>query len=258
MRRWCRWSSRTPLRSPDLPGSQGATWPTMADPQGPPSRLRRGSPPSTSSSRLMDVGRHYLGPVTANLSAVIQRAKASIHEHVVGFTRPIARLGCPGRCPVVALLVGSGVFSSKPMTNSRRVQSIASGIKCPAVGDLSVANSTPRPPSPCATPLPPGGGGTDGRADRRLPDRRYGSSIVLTPPTSGWSLLVWLLPWPRAWWRWAADDLVVRRHGRPSPGERGRATVARRHQRRDAGRSAAPSWRSLADADRGTRRRGPV
>ena len=42
---------------------------------------------------------------------------------------------------VVALVVGSGVFSSKPLTRAQRVQAIASGIKCPSCEDLSVANS---------------------------------------------------------------------------------------------------------------------
>jgi peroxiredoxin len=60
--------------------SQGATWPTMADPQG-TIRLDYGvgSPPSTFV--IAPDGRvvaDYLGPVTAkDLTAVIQRAKAS-------------------------------------------------------------------------------------------------------------------------------------------------------------------------------------
>jgi cytochrome c-type biogenesis protein CcmH len=96
---------------------------------------------------------------------------------------------------VVALLVGSGVFSSKPMTNSQRVQSIASGIKCPSCEDLSVANSNAQTAITVRNAI--AAQVAAGRTDQQIDDyliARYGSSIVLTPPTSGWSLLVWLLP----------------------------------------------------------------
>ncbi len=96
---------------------------------------------------------------------------------------------------VVALLVGSGVFSSKPITNAQRVQAIASGIKCPSCEDLSVADSNAQTAITVRNAI--AAQVAAGRTDQQIDDyliARYGSAIVLTPPTSGWSLLVWLLP----------------------------------------------------------------
>jgi cytochrome c-type biogenesis protein CcmH len=96
---------------------------------------------------------------------------------------------------VVALLIGSGVFSSKPLTRAQRVQAIASGIKCPSCEDLSVADSNAQTAITVRTAIATqvAAGRTDQQIDDYL-SARYGSSIVLTPPKSGWSLLVWLLP----------------------------------------------------------------
>jgi cytochrome c-type biogenesis protein CcmH len=96
---------------------------------------------------------------------------------------------------VIALVVGSGVFSSKPMTRAQRVQAIASGIKCPSCEDLSVANSNAQTAITVRNAI--AAQVAAGRTDTQIDDyliARYGSSIVLTPPKSGWSLLVWLLP----------------------------------------------------------------
>jgi cytochrome c-type biogenesis protein CcmH len=96
---------------------------------------------------------------------------------------------------VVALLIGSGVFSSKPLTRAQRVEAIASGIKCPSCEDLSVADSNAQTAITVRTAI--AAQVAAGRTDQQIDDflvARYGSAIVLTPPTSGWSLLVWVLP----------------------------------------------------------------
>jgi cytochrome c-type biogenesis protein CcmH len=96
---------------------------------------------------------------------------------------------------VVALLIGSGVFSSKPLTRAQRVEAIASGIKCPSCEDLSVADSNAQTAITVRTAI--AAQVAAGRTDQQIDDylvARYGSVIVLTPPTSGWSLLVWVLP----------------------------------------------------------------
>jgi cytochrome c-type biogenesis protein CcmH len=96
---------------------------------------------------------------------------------------------------VVALLIGSGVFSSKPLTRAQRVEAIASGIKCPSCEDLSVADSSAQTAVTVRTAI--AAQVAAGRTDQQIDDylvARYGSAIVLTPPTSGWSLLVWVLP----------------------------------------------------------------
>ncbi|HXA32435.1 MAG TPA: cytochrome c-type biogenesis protein [Acidimicrobiales bacterium] len=96
---------------------------------------------------------------------------------------------------VVALLIGSGVFSSQPLTRAQRVQAIASGIKCPSCEDLSVADSNAQTAVTVRAAIV--AQVAAGRTDQQIDDylvARYGSSIVLTPPKSGWSLLVWVLP----------------------------------------------------------------
>jgi cytochrome c-type biogenesis protein CcmH len=108
--------------------------------------------------------------------------------------RPLA-WGVLGVVLIVALLIGSGVFSSKPLTRAQRVEAIASGIKCPSCEDLSVADSNAQTAVTVRTAIAVQVAA--GRTDQQIDDylvARYGSAIVLTPPTSGWSLLVWVLP----------------------------------------------------------------
>ena len=96
---------------------------------------------------------------------------------------------------VVALLIGSGVFSSAPVTNAERAASIESVIRCPSCEDLSVADSS----APTAVTVRAtvrqlvAHGLTDSQIEEYLV-ARYGSTIVLDPPASGWSSLVWVLP----------------------------------------------------------------
>jgi cytochrome c-type biogenesis protein CcmH len=96
---------------------------------------------------------------------------------------------------VVALLVGSGVFSSSPQTNAQRAAALESVIRCPSCEDLSVAvSSASTAVTVRATILHMV---DQGRSNQQIEDyltARYGSSIVLDPPASGWSALVWVLP----------------------------------------------------------------
>jgi cytochrome c-type biogenesis protein CcmH len=96
---------------------------------------------------------------------------------------------------VVALVVGSGVLSSSPPTAAQRAQSIESSLRCPSCEDLSVAESS------ASTAVTVRATVTqmiaEGRTNQQVVDflvARYGPSMVLDPPASGWSLLVWLLP----------------------------------------------------------------
>ncbi len=100
-----------------------------------------------------------------------------------------------GVAAVVALLVGSGAFSSSPQSPAQRAQAIDATIRCPSCEDLSVADSS----APTAVAVR----GTvlrlveEGRSDQQVVSyltARYGQAIALDPPASGWSLLVWLLP----------------------------------------------------------------
>ncbi|HEX7459515.1 MAG TPA: cytochrome c-type biogenesis protein CcmH [Acidimicrobiales bacterium] len=96
---------------------------------------------------------------------------------------------------VSALLIGSGAFSSSPPTNAQRAAAIESVIKCPSCEDLSVAVSTA--PTAVTVRATVRQLVDQGRSDQQIEDylaARYGSAIVLEPPASGWSLLVWALP----------------------------------------------------------------
>ena len=96
---------------------------------------------------------------------------------------------------VAALLIGSGAFSSAPPTAAQRAAAIESVIRCPSCEDLSVAvSSAPTAITVRATVSRLVG---QGQSDRQIKDylvARYGSAIVLDPPASGWSALVWILP----------------------------------------------------------------
>jgi cytochrome c-type biogenesis protein CcmH len=96
---------------------------------------------------------------------------------------------------VVALVIGSGVLSSSPPTPAQRAAAIESVIRCPSCEDLSVAvSSAPTAVTVRATVAHLIG---QGQSDQQIKDylvTRYGSAIVLSPPASGWSALVWVLP----------------------------------------------------------------
>ena len=96
---------------------------------------------------------------------------------------------------VVALVVGSGAFDSTPPTAAQRAAAIERGIKCPSCEDLSVADSSAQTAVivRAAVRQQIAEGRTDQQIETYLSDR-YGSAIVLDPPASGVSLLVWVLP----------------------------------------------------------------
>ena len=96
---------------------------------------------------------------------------------------------------VVALIIGSGVLSSPPPTAAQRASAIESALRCPSCEDLSVAESSASTAVTVRATVSQliAEGRTDQQIESYLVDR-YGSSIVLDPPASGWSLLVWLLP----------------------------------------------------------------
>jgi cytochrome c-type biogenesis protein CcmH len=100
-----------------------------------------------------------------------------------------------GAVLVVALLIGSGVFSSTPPTNAQRAAAIESDIRCPSCEDLSVAVSSA--PTAVTVRSTVSHLVDQGQTDQQIEEylvARYGSTIVLDPPTHGWSILVWVLP----------------------------------------------------------------
>jgi cytochrome c-type biogenesis protein CcmH len=96
---------------------------------------------------------------------------------------------------VGTLVIGSGVLSSAPPTAAQRASAIESAVRCPSCEDLSVAQSSAL--TAVAVRVAVAQQISQGRTDQQIKDylvARYGASIVLDPPASGWSLLVWLLP----------------------------------------------------------------
>ena len=96
---------------------------------------------------------------------------------------------------VVALVIGTGVLRSSPQTPAQRASAIDSDIRCPSCEDLSVADSSA--PTAVTVRATVRQLVVAGRTDQQIQQylvARYGSSIVLDPPASGWSLLVWVLP----------------------------------------------------------------
>ncbi len=151
---------------------------------------------------------------------------------------------------VIALIIGSGVLSSSSPTATQRATAIESAVRCPTCEDLSVAQSSA--PTAVAVRAAVAQQIAEGRTDQQITNYlvdRYGSSIVLDPPASGWSLLVWLLPLLGGL---VASTLVVvvlvRRRGAVGEGP----------DERDGGRDLDPEvveerrrflTQSLADAD---------
>jgi cytochrome c-type biogenesis protein CcmH len=95
----------------------------------------------------------------------------------------------------VALLVGSGVLSSRPLTAAQRSAAIEADIRCPSCEDLSVAQSDA--PTAVAVRAAIHRQVDAGRSDQQVEAylmSRYGASIELDPPASGLALVVWLVP----------------------------------------------------------------
>lgn len=95
---------------------------------------------------------------------------------------------------VVALVVGSRSVSNQS-DQDRRVAALSAQIRCPSCSDLSVADSD----DPTALAVRQAirrevaAGWPDARIEGYLV-ARYGQGILLDPPTSGVSVLVWALP----------------------------------------------------------------
>ncbi|MHB1917197.1 MAG: cytochrome c-type biogenesis protein CcmH [Acidimicrobiales bacterium] len=94
-----------------------------------------------------------------------------------------------------ALVVGSGVTSSAAPTAAQRAAALETQIRCPSCEDVSVAQSSAS--SAIAVRHEVERLASAGMSDHAIEQRlvaQYGSSILLSPPDSGLSSLVWLLP----------------------------------------------------------------
>jgi len=95
----------------------------------------------------------------------------------------------------VALFVGSGAGSSGARTPAQRAAGLATQIRCPSCEDLSVAQSSASSAVAVRHQITAMVG--RGQSDQQIRSAlvaQYGPSILLAPPVSGLSALVWVLP----------------------------------------------------------------
>lgn len=94
-----------------------------------------------------------------------------------------------------ALAVGSGVGSGGRQTDSQRAAAIDAEIRCPSCEDLSVAQSSAS--AAVAVRDEVARSVAEGKTSQQIEAAlvaQYGLTILLRPPTSGLTALVWILP----------------------------------------------------------------
>jgi cytochrome c-type biogenesis protein CcmH len=96
---------------------------------------------------------------------------------------------------VVALLIGSGVFSGTPQTAAQRAARIEAGVRCPSCIDVSVAQSDESTALAVRHEIlrMVEQGQSAGQIDQVLV-AQYGQTILLVPPATGGFALIWILP----------------------------------------------------------------
>ncbi len=138
--------------------------------------------PSTDSSRSTVAAP----PVTARPEPERRTGRAS--HPWLGLAALLVVLG-------VALAIGSGVGSGGHPTNAQRATALEAQIRCPSCEDLSVAQSSAS--SAIAVRHQIATLVDEGRTDQQIEAvlvGQYGTTILLRPPTSGLTSLVWILP----------------------------------------------------------------
>jgi cytochrome c-type biogenesis protein CcmH len=134
-----------------------------------------------------------------------------------------------GVITVVALVIGSR--SPAERSADDRLQSIASGVRCPTCAGQSVASSD----APAAKSireqikLDIAAGRDDDTIRARLASGPYGEDILLNPPRSGFAGLVWIVPVVVVVLAFAGLAVAFRRWERPpddGPSRRDRELVA--------------------------------
>lgn len=96
---------------------------------------------------------------------------------------------------VVALIIGSGVFSGHGQTAAQRAAAIERVVKCPSCSGISVAESTQ--PTALAVRNEIERQVTQGRSSADIEQTlvsQYGSTILLEPPDAGGFPIIWIVP----------------------------------------------------------------
>jgi cytochrome c-type biogenesis protein CcmH len=114
-----------------------------------------------------------------------------------GVRRPRPLLGLAVLALVLAgaLAIGGGLFSSTPPTEAQRAAAIDAQLRCPSCIDATVADSSASAAVAVRHEVAQlvSEGKTSSQIDADLVGR-YGSSILLRPPTSGLAAAVWVVP----------------------------------------------------------------
>ena len=95
----------------------------------------------------------------------------------------------------VALAIGGGLGSGGRQTAAQRAAALDSQIRCPSCDDQSVAQSSAS--AAVAVRHEVARLARQGRSNQEIENAlvdQYGSTILLRPPTSGLTALVWLIP----------------------------------------------------------------
>jgi cytochrome c-type biogenesis protein CcmH len=95
----------------------------------------------------------------------------------------------------LSLLGASGIVDSSPTSTANRTAVLFAQVKCPSCEDLSVAQSTA--PSSLAVRQTIERLVAGGKTNQQILDALvavYGTTILLSPPTHGVALLVWIFP----------------------------------------------------------------
>ena len=95
----------------------------------------------------------------------------------------------------VALAIGGGLGRSSPPTLAQRAASLENAIRCPSCEDISVAESDASTAVAARQQITRmlARGETNGQIEQAFV-ARWGTSILLVPPASGFGALVWILP----------------------------------------------------------------
>jgi cytochrome c-type biogenesis protein CcmH len=94
-----------------------------------------------------------------------------------------------------ALAVGGGLFSSRPQTDAQRAAAIDGQLRCPSCIDATVEDSSASAAVAVRHEVARlvAEGESNQQIDAALVSR-YGSTILLRPPTSGLAAAVWVVP----------------------------------------------------------------
>jgi len=95
----------------------------------------------------------------------------------------------------VALVIGSGVGSSVHRSPAERAAALDTQIRCPSCADLSVAQSSASAAIAVRHEVQrmEAAGSSDGQIESALV-AQFGPTILLRPPDSGLTALVWIIP----------------------------------------------------------------